>query len=133
MKEIIRMNQLAGLITEGQARKMMQVLNEGTESTDNVKLVEYGVRSNQVEAYKKLGFEIDEQPNDVLIARMSFNGYDWMSVLAVLEDCERMGIKPGMEYEGRDYTFEAAYRIADEKAGGDEYNDGGIGKSSGRF
>jgi hypothetical protein len=28
MKEIIRMNQLAGLITEGQARKMMRVLNE---------------------------------------------------------------------------------------------------------
>ena len=28
MKEIIRMNQLAGIITEGQARKMIQVLNE---------------------------------------------------------------------------------------------------------
>lgn len=28
MKEIIRMNQLAGLITEGQAKKMMAVLNE---------------------------------------------------------------------------------------------------------
>jgi hypothetical protein len=34
MKDIIRMNQLAGLITEGQAKKMMQVLNEenGTKS-----------------------------------------------------------------------------------------------------
>ena len=28
MKEIIRMNQLAGIITEGQAKKMMAVLNE---------------------------------------------------------------------------------------------------------
>ena len=28
MKDIIRMNQLAGIITEGQARKMMAVLNE---------------------------------------------------------------------------------------------------------
>jgi hypothetical protein len=28
MKDIIRMNQLAGIITEGQARKMMQILNE---------------------------------------------------------------------------------------------------------
>jgi hypothetical protein len=27
MKDIIRMNQLAGLITEGQAKKMMRVLN----------------------------------------------------------------------------------------------------------
>ena len=29
MKDIIRMNQLAGIITEGQARKMLEVLNEG--------------------------------------------------------------------------------------------------------
>jgi hypothetical protein len=28
MKELIRMNQLAGTITESQARKMMAVLNE---------------------------------------------------------------------------------------------------------
>jgi len=28
MKDIIRMNQLAGVITEGQARKMMAILNE---------------------------------------------------------------------------------------------------------
>ncbi len=34
MKDIIRMQQLAGIITEGQAKKMMQVLNEenGTKS-----------------------------------------------------------------------------------------------------
>ena len=30
MKDIIRMNQLAGIITEGQAKKMMAVLNEIT-------------------------------------------------------------------------------------------------------
>lgn len=30
MKDIIRMNQLAGIITEGQARKMMEILNEET-------------------------------------------------------------------------------------------------------
>jgi len=28
MKDIIRMSQLAGIITEGQAKKMMEVLNE---------------------------------------------------------------------------------------------------------
>jgi len=33
MKDIIRMNQLAGLITEGQAKKMMKVLNENEEDT----------------------------------------------------------------------------------------------------
>jgi hypothetical protein len=32
MKDIIRMNQLAGIITEGQARKMMEILNENPQS-----------------------------------------------------------------------------------------------------
>jgi hypothetical protein len=36
MKDIIRMNQLAGIITEGQAKKMMQILNEN-ESLDPLK------------------------------------------------------------------------------------------------
>ena len=31
MKDIIRMNQLAGIITESQAKKMMEVLNENQE------------------------------------------------------------------------------------------------------
>jgi uncharacterized lipoprotein YehR (DUF1307 family) len=31
MKDIIRMNQLAGIITEGQAKKMMEVLGEATQ------------------------------------------------------------------------------------------------------
>jgi hypothetical protein len=37
MKDIIRMNQLAGIITEGQARKMMQILKEenGTKSLED--------------------------------------------------------------------------------------------------
>jgi histidinol phosphatase-like PHP family hydrolase len=30
MKDLIRMNQLAGIITEGQAKKMMAILNEST-------------------------------------------------------------------------------------------------------
>lgn len=33
MKDIIRMNQLASLITEGQTRKMMEVLNENISSS----------------------------------------------------------------------------------------------------
>jgi hypothetical protein len=38
MKDIIRMNQLAGIITEGQARKMMQVLNEN-EKPDSISMM----------------------------------------------------------------------------------------------
>jgi hypothetical protein len=136
MKEIIRMNQLAGIITEGQARKMMQVLGEGIDSTDDVTLVKYGVdpdNQNEVESYKKIGFELDYQPNDVIIARMSFKGYDWLAVLAAMDDCMSMGLNPLMEYNGRTYTFEAGHQIADEKASGDEYDNSGVGRSSGRF
>jgi hypothetical protein len=38
MKDIIRMNQLAGIITEGQARKMMQVLNEEESPLNEAKV-----------------------------------------------------------------------------------------------
>jgi hypothetical protein len=37
MKDIIRMNQLAGIITEGQARKMMMVLDENKEQDNSFK------------------------------------------------------------------------------------------------
>jgi hypothetical protein len=57
MKDIIRMNQLAGIITEGQAKKMMEILDEKettnelfglgskiqvTDKTDKNKLVKVG-------------------------------------------------------------------------------------------
>ena len=40
MKDIIRMNQLAGIITEGQARKMMEVLNELDINPENKDLTQ---------------------------------------------------------------------------------------------
>jgi hypothetical protein len=40
MKDIIRMNQLAGIITEGQAKKMMAVLNENYTVGQSIKGVE---------------------------------------------------------------------------------------------
>ena len=36
MKDIIRMQQLAGIITEGQARKMMQILNESQSLNERI-------------------------------------------------------------------------------------------------
>ena len=51
MKDIIRMNQLAGLITENQAKKMMVILNETT--TDNVSDWDNGIY-----------IEIDREPNE---------------------------------------------------------------------
>lgn len=49
MKDIIRMNQLAGLITEGQARKMMEILNEevGYLSQDIDDLIQKGLQADR--------------------------------------------------------------------------------------
>ena len=38
MKDLIRMNQLAGIITESQARKMMQILNENEDNALSPKM-----------------------------------------------------------------------------------------------
>jgi hypothetical protein len=56
MKEIIRMNQLAGLITEGQAKKMMAVLDKKTTKSKR------SVKENESSAY----ITIDPKfPNEV--------------------------------------------------------------------
>ena len=49
MKDIIRMNQLAGIITEGQARKMMTILNED----ENMDLMSF-IKNNKSEIIKQL-------------------------------------------------------------------------------
>ncbi len=61
MKDIIRMNQLAGIITEGQARKMMQILNEN-EGTDIISFL----NSNKQELLDKLAerWEWDEDDRE---------------------------------------------------------------------
>jgi len=40
MKDIIRMNQLAGIITEGQAKKISKVLNEEMDAFDYSNLIQ---------------------------------------------------------------------------------------------
>ena len=50
MKDIIRMNQLAGVITEGQAKKMMEILNEEDGSI---------LTQDDFDILKNKGFEIN--------------------------------------------------------------------------
>jgi transcription antitermination factor NusG len=57
MKDIIRMNQLAGIITEGQAKKMMEVLNEEFKVGDKVRLNKNITRYDK-EAH---GFEVGQE------------------------------------------------------------------------
>jgi len=51
MKDIIRMNQLAGIITEGQAKKMMEVLGEENEMSNILTQEDFDTLENK-------GFEI---------------------------------------------------------------------------
>jgi len=121
MKDIIRMNQLAGLITEGQARKMMQVLNENIGSTDSVRLFDFPQNINDVDSYEEMGFkvEIDDETNETYYASLSFKGHDWMAVLSILDDCENYNLRPNLEYGGKVYSFDKAYELVDSKAAGE--------------
>ena len=70
MKDIIRMNQLAGIITEGQAKKMMEILNEN-QNPDYVSMMVF-----------LEGLNID--PNDPLFADVIKTGdiYETITLLA---------------------------------------------------
>ena len=135
MKDIIRMQQLAGVLTEDKAKKMMTILNENLGTTDSVKLFDFPDDIKDAGSYKKIGFNVgvDDEVNGIYFAELTFKGYDWMSVLAILDDCRSFGLSPNLEYNGKTYSFDEAYDLVDSKAAGDEYSDDGVGKSSGRF
>jgi hypothetical protein len=64
MKDIIRMNQLAGIITEGQAKKMMTILNE-EEVDEMATLNEANPDVTKFKNYlnkKSFGMEVLDEP-----------------------------------------------------------------------
>ena len=145
MKDIIRMNQLAGTITEGQAKKMIAILNENknvtkshlNEASESKKLFDFpeGEGSQDHLNYEKLGYTVvmDDPANDILSAELDLTKYDWMAVLSSLEDAAYYKLYPSLEYNGKIYGYKEALALADEKAAGDTYNNKGIGASSGKF
>ena len=77
MKDIIRMNQLAGLITESQAKKMMAILNEVSPSTD----LELKSKAKEIfSTLKKYGLKPNYTSGDVKLDK----AYD--SVVGIVED-----------------------------------------------
>ena len=79
MKDLIRMNQLAGLITESQARKMMAVLNEDNLEVKNIAkqiysfLTKSGVTTTLVAAVpgdygKSIGGKLTGGGNEALVS-----------------------------------------------------------------
>jgi hypothetical protein len=126
------MQQLAGIITENKARKMMKILNENIGSTDSVTLFDFPEDINDVDSYEEMGFKvkIEDENNGTYFASLSFEikkagnvdaseGHDWMSVLAILDDCENSNLRPNLEYDGKVYNFDEAYELVDSKAAGE--------------
>jgi hypothetical protein len=65
MKDLIRMNQLAGLITENQAQKMMAVLNENYTVGQTIK----GVEGEDAKVLEKSTYDENKEAIDSSIAR----------------------------------------------------------------
>ena len=80
MKDIIKMNQLAGVITEGQAKKMMQILNEADSDVEKLK--------DYIEKYS-FGVKVLDIP-EVAVIPFTFNGEKPESFEDLLK---RMGIE----------------------------------------
>jgi len=116
-------------ITERKKLKSSKMVKENQSSSP--KLLDFidGDNSQALKTYKMLGFDvmIDDEANNEYVAELDFKGYDWLAVLAMLEDCERMGVKPFMTWNGENYEFEEAMKLADEKAAVDDMDDEGRG------
>jgi hypothetical protein len=90
MKDIIRMNQLAGIITEGQAKKMLKALNENEVSN------KYVVEDDGFYMIDpKKAFEYLKQFNNKEVSAKQFIKDDegWGEFEQYLEDVEQMSDK----------------------------------------
>ena len=90
-------------------------------STDSVKLFDFPQDINDVDSYEEMGFkvEVDNENEETYYASLSFKGKDWMSVLAILDDCENYNLRPNLEYDGKVYNFDEARELVDSKAAGE--------------
>jgi hypothetical protein len=86
MKDIIRMNQLAGIITEGQAKKMMAILNESKETTNEL----FGLGGTKVKNGDTVRLVIK---GENLIFKI-----DDMKIMIVQNDTQYDAVKVGEKY-----------------------------------
>ena len=70
MKDIIRMNQLAGIITEGQAKKMMEVLDENNEFSNLLDDL-----NTDLKAYNGEEITYEDNPESMEIGITIYPGY----------------------------------------------------------
>ena len=80
MKDIIRMNQLAGIITEGQARKMLEVLNEVEEDNTPENYTNKISRDELISNYLKGQEALQDQIRTQLVGKeVTFSPRSWTS------------------------------------------------------
>jgi hypothetical protein len=71
-----------------------------------------------LEAYKKLNFTpISIDPIlDLCSVEADLTNYGWMSVLGVLKECDKAGLKPGFRFGDKLMNFAEAVEFANIKA-----------------
>lgn len=71
-----------------------------------------------VAAYEALGFDVtvDDAVNGIFCVEVDLTDYDWLSALALLEDCERGNLQPTLQHKEDYIDWEEAIGYADLKA-----------------
>ena len=78
-----------------------------------------------VAAYEALGFDVtmDDAANGIYHVEADLTDYDWLAALALLEDCEREGLQPAIQYDGGFIDWEDAIAFADKKADAEPFDE----------
>ena len=89
------------------------------------KIFSIGTSLASVAAYEALGFDVvvDDVANGIYYAEADLTDYDWLAVLGLLEDCEREGLQPVLQYGEELIDGEDAIAYADKRAAEEHIND----------
>ena len=92
---------------------------------ENKKIFAFEDSLASVAAYEALGFDVvvDDAANRIYYAEADLTDYDWLAVLALLEDCEREGLQPILQYGEELIDGEEAIAYADKRADEEHIND----------
>ena len=116
LDEVRKMQKIAGILKEDDDLDLSDV-PRFTSALSDVALMAF-VEREEAKKYKDLGFEVelDDPVNEIYFAeRAKFT--DTMSLLALVEDCQREGLTPMLRYRDKVYTDpKEVYQIADQLA-----------------
>lgn len=78
-----------------------------------------------VAAFERLNFiiSVDDATNGVFYVEADLTDYGWMSVLGVLQECDKVGLEPYFEFNGQLMTLQGAIEFANIKATEEEYEE----------